>query len=192
MKKITLTLISVLAAGALAMAKGPGKPGDSAPGFAVMKSGSSLFKIIYKADEAANVQVTIFNDKRDRVFSEVIRKRESFLRPYNFENLPEGEYTIELQSPQGKQVQAITHHFSSPSSSFFHVTRIDSEEDRYLITATGEDEITVRITDDNNQVLRLDRHEVKGEFAKVYNMKKVSRPFTIEVSDRQGKSAVVN
>ncbi|HAC26120.1 MAG TPA: hypothetical protein DCE81_14515, partial [Cytophagales bacterium] len=62
----------------------------------------------------------------------------------------------------------------------------------YLITAKGEDEITVRITDDRNQLLRLDRHEVKGEFAQVYNLKKVNGSFTIQVSDKNGKSAVVN
>lgn len=192
MKKITLTLISVLAAGALAMAKGPGKPGEESSGFTVMKSGSAQFKLIYKASEAANVRVAIYNDRQELVFSEVFRKRSGFLRPYNFENLPEGQYTVELVSPEGKQVQTIIHRYELPTPSSVRVTRISSEENKYLITAKGEDEITVRITDDRNQLLRLDRHEVKGEFAQVYNLKKVNGSFTIQVSDKNGKSALVN
>lgn len=192
MKKITLTLISVLAAGALAMAKGPGQPGESSTGFAVMKSGSAIYKLIYKSNETANVRVAIYNDQQELVFSELIRKKGNFMRPYNFENLPEGQYTVELVSPEGKQVQTIIHRYELPTPSSVHVTRISSEENKYLITAKGEDEITVRITDDRNQLLRLDRHEVKGEFAQVYNLKKVNGPFTIQVSDKNGKSAVVN
>ena len=192
MKKITLTLISVLAAGALAMAKGPGQPGESSTGFAVMKSGSALYKLIYKSNETANVHVAIYNDQQELVFSEVIRKKDNFMRPYNFENLPEGQYTVELVSPEGKQVQTITHQYQLPAPSFFHVTKISGAESKYLITASGDDEITVRITDDRDQVLRVDRHEVKGEFAQVYNLKKINRPFTIKVSDTHGKFAVVN
>ena len=187
-----LTLISVLAAGALAMAKGPGQPGESSTGFAVMKSGSALYKLIYKSNETANVHVAIYNDQQELVFSEVIRKKDNFMRPYNFENLPEGQYTVELVSPEGKQVQTITHQYQLPAPSFFHVTKISGAESKYLITASGDDEITVRITDDRDQVLRVDRHEVKGEFAQVYNLKKINRPFTIQVSDTHGKFAVVN
>lgn len=192
MKKITLTLISVLAAGALAMAKGPGQPGESSTGFAVMKSGSAIYKLIYKSNETANVRVAIYNDQQELVFSEVIRKKDNFMRPYNFENLPEGQYTVELVSPEGKQVQTIIHQYQLPAPSFFHVTKISGAESKYLITASGDDEITVRITDDRDQVLRVDRHEVKGEFAQVYNLERINRPFTIQVSDKHGKSAVVN
>ena len=89
-------------------------------------------------------------------------------------------------------MQTITHQYQLPAPSFFHVTKISGAESKYLITASGDDEITVRITDDRDQVLRVDRHEVKGEFAQVYNLKKINRPFTIQVSDTHGKFAVVN
>jgi hypothetical protein len=88
MKKF-LTILVVLAAVSVAVnAKNVDKP-KSPVGMAVVKTGS-IFKLYYKGAKSGDVKVTIYNDNNEKVYTETIRKIDSFMRPYNFSSLKEG------------------------------------------------------------------------------------------------------
>src|SRR5712671_4819212 len=63
---------------------------------------ANIFKVVYKSTAATRVQVSIRNEKNEIVFSESFRKMNRFTRPYNFKDLPEGQYTIEIKDNHGK------------------------------------------------------------------------------------------
>src|SRR5688572_11120670 len=75
-------------------------------GMAVVKSGS-IFKVYYRGLKRADVKVRILNEEGKAVHKETLKNIESFVRPYNFSTLREGNYTIELETEDGKQFTSI-------------------------------------------------------------------------------------
>src|SRR6218665_827033 len=92
MKKIFLVLMTVAISGVAMAAKSD--PASSATGMTVVREGST-FKLFYKSPQQSNVTVTIYDEANRIVFSESFRESNGFIRPYNFGNLNQGEYTIE-------------------------------------------------------------------------------------------------
>jgi len=162
----------------------------SSSGIAVMHgSGNSLFKVYYKSAEAANVKVSILNEKNQEVFSETIRKVDGFVRPYNFQNLPEGEYTIRIED--GTQVQAEKVSYTSGKlEKLIQLRKMTSEEGKFLLTASGQgkEQITVNIYDDTNKVIYTESTWIENTFAQVYNLSKVKGSVAFEIVHDNGST----
>ncbi len=80
-------------------------------------STASVFNITYRSQEEGKVIISIYNKKNQLVFSEKIQHVVSFIRPYNFSKLGEGEYTIEVVDKYGKQVEIINYSLNKISRS---------------------------------------------------------------------------
>jgi hypothetical protein len=185
MKKIMVVAVSVLMS-TFAFAKGADEP-TPASSVAVMSSGSNLFKVFYKSGKSNNVSLSIRNENNEIVFSEKLKKTDGFMRPYNFQNLPEGQYTIEVQDENGIQTEKINYGIVKIEKTV-NITNVPSEDGRYLLTgfSRGADKITIRIYDAEGKTTYDETLQVDGEFAQLYNLKSLSRAFTIEVSDASG------
>ena len=68
-----------------------------------------IVKIFYRSENADRVKVTILDAASKAVFTEEIKNRSSFVRPYNLENLPFGEYTIVLEDRNGRTEEHFTY-----------------------------------------------------------------------------------
>ena len=79
-------------------------------GMAVVKRNATSFKVIYKGEETSNVKVQIFDERDQLVFTETIKKSRGFARPYNFEGLAEGEYTIKINNGLSLLTETIDYH----------------------------------------------------------------------------------
>ena len=66
---------------------------------------ASVFNINYKMVEKGTVNISIYDKSNELVFTEVLIDVKSFVRPYNFSELPEGEYTIVVADKNGKQAE---------------------------------------------------------------------------------------
>ncbi len=108
MKKISLLLMGVLVS-SLTFAGRRDESPKSVTGMAVIKSNTASFKLIYKAEAASDVRVKIFDSRDVLVFSETIRKSDGFIRPYNFENLPEGTYSIRIDNGSNWMTETVTY-----------------------------------------------------------------------------------
>src|SRR5688572_24683235 len=84
-------------------------PSASSSGAAVIKKDVSTFRLIYKSEKQANVRVSIYNDRDQLVYSEKVNNTDGFTRPYNFENLGEGEYTIAIEDGSKKQIEKVSY-----------------------------------------------------------------------------------
>lgn len=107
MKKILSVLVMLMVISSVAFARRMDNP-VAAAGVAVMKNGST-FKLFYKGAQHSDVKVSIVDARDHVVFSEVIKKVEGFMRPYNFSNLPEGNYTIEVSDKSGRYIEKISY-----------------------------------------------------------------------------------
>lgn len=70
------------------------------------KDGTS-FDLVYNVPTERFVKVNILNDANRVVFTEVVRNRETFRRPYNLNKLPEGTYTFEVKGLNGTYTQRV-------------------------------------------------------------------------------------
>lgn len=185
MKKIVL--LAVCASVSAFTWAGPGDDGPrSLSGAAVIKSESS-FKVIYKSESVSDVYVSIFDAAGEIVFAEKIRNSDGFMRPYNFKDLKEGDYTIQIKSNSGTQEQKV-HHCFSRHEKLAQLVNLGSG--KYMLTVPGKsaDQLSIRIYDENGKLIHAEKESVDGNFGRVYDMSKlVGGAFSVEVTDNQGQ-----
>jgi len=151
---------------------------------------SNIFKVVYKSAAATRVQISIRNNKNEVVFSESFTKMSRFTRPYNFQNLPEGEYTIEVKDRTGKKVEKVNYSLGVVNS-LVKVTKL-GDQPKYLLSVAnkGMNIINVSVYNNSGEQLIYNAHIVEGDFAIVYNLVKAGS-YTFVVSDKDGKSSTI-
>jgi hypothetical protein len=151
---------------------------------------SSIFKVIYKSAAVTYVQVFIRNNKNEVVFSESFNKMSRFTRPYNFQNLPEGEYTIEVKDRTGKKIEKVNYSLGVVSS-LVKVTKL-GEQPKYMLSVAnkGVNVINVSVYNNLGDQLIYNAHIVDGNFAIVYNLL-TAGSYTFIVTDKNGKSSTI-
>ena len=186
MKKIIVLAVSVLFC-TLVFANGTEDPSSGKSSVRVLNAnGSNLFKVFYKANRFGNVKVSILNQNQQVVFSEILRRIDGFMRPYNFDGLPDGAYTIQIEDAFGKRLEKINY-TTNKISTYVHLAKL-SGGNKYALTgrAFKEDQIQVRIYDAAHQIVFEANRKVNGEFGEVYNLKNLTGAYTIEVGGRDG------
>jgi hypothetical protein len=148
-------------------------------------AGSSLVKLYYKAEKSGTVQVSILNERNEIVFNETLKKIEYFVRPYNFTQLPEGEYTLIVNDESGKSVEKVSYK-NEKVEKLIHVVKL-IEEDKYMLTVSSAkpQDVFIYIFDENGILVHNEIQSISKDFAQVYNLKDV-KSFTIEVWDKDG------
>ena len=164
---------------------------DAPTSLTVVPATSQVYKVYYKTKEAGKVKVSIINSSNQLVFSEVMSNVASFVRPYNFSELPEGEYTIVLEDKNGKQVEKVNYAMNKIVS-FVKVTEVANADNKFMLNVAnnGSEVVTVKIFS-GNSLVHTQNVEVKGSFGQVYNLNQVkaatSATITFEVSTSSGK-----
>jgi hypothetical protein len=159
---------------------------NAATGMAIMKNGTTV-KLFYKGTKQADVKVSIYNAANTLVYSETIKNVDGFVRPYNFTNLEEGEYSIELLGENGRQVERVVYKLGKVQK-LANVMHVTGEPNKYILTVAnkGQDVLTIKIYGDKGVLLYSKTEEVNGDFAQVYNLDKYKGGLTFEVSDSKG------
>jgi hypothetical protein len=174
----------------LTMVVGSAVAGDDNPAassrMAVLRSGST-FKVFYKGGSISKVTVNIYNSRGEKVFSDNVGKHESFVRPYNFAGLSEGQYNIELVDNSGKQVESVEYR-SGKIEKLANLIKVANEDAKYLlmVPSRGKDVLNVKIFDANGSVVYEGIENVEGNFAKVYDLKSISNSFVFQITDQTG------
>lgn len=187
MKKTLSILVILIAISSAVSARRMDKP-EETTSMAVTKSGS-LVKLFYKGAKECKVKVSISNAKNQVVFEETIKHVDGFMRPYNFSNLPEGDYTVELTDHTGKKVEKVSYR-SVKTEQLAGLIKISSEGDKYLLTIPnrGRNTFDVSIYDSTGVLLYNESERADGDFAKVYNLSEVSEKFVFVITDKSGSS----
>lgn len=156
-------------------------------GLALMKSESG-FKVFYKGSKAGTVRVTITNDKGQSIFSETLKNVESFMRPYNLSSITEGDYKIEISSPDGKQIEKFSY-TKNKVEKLMNLLHVKDAEGKFVLTVAnknGNDRLRVNIFDQNYNLVYTGSEEISGDFAKLYDLKSLGDNFTFEVTASNG------
>lgn len=155
---------------------------------------SSVFNLEYAASESGSVRVSILDKNNQAVFTEVLSNVGSFVRPYNFSELSEGEYTIVVDGKNGKQAEKINYTVNKVTS-YVHVTEVASQPNKYLLRVAnnGAEQVMVRIFGQDASLLHQQKVQVDGGFSLIYNLNKVNnKGVTFEVETASGNVHTIN
>ncbi|MBI1769474.1 MAG: hypothetical protein HY015_09495 [Bacteroidetes bacterium] len=165
-----------------------GTEGSAAtPSVAVTNAtGSTLFKVYYKSSKSGNITITIRNETGENIFSEVIRKTDAFIRPYNFEGLPEGQYTVTVENSDSKTVEKVNYK-NYKVEKLIHIAKVSNEADKYLLTISSprQEDVYIYFFDASGVLVYNEIQTIHKEFAQIYNLKEI-KSFSVEVWDKDG------
>lgn len=191
MKKILSIFFVLLITGSTVYARRTESPAPSVNGVGVMKTGS-LVKVFYKASEVSDVKVTIYNSFDKVVYKEVIRKSDGFLRPYNFDGLPYGEYTIEVTDRNQRTIERVDYQ-QKEVKNLAKLVKVSGEGDKYLLMIPNKElnKLTIRIYNEDGDLLHVEEKETDTDFSGLYNLASLSDKFYFLISDEKGTTREV-
>lgn len=154
-------------------------------GIAVLKSSATSYKLIYKSELQSDVSVRIFDSANSVVFSEVIKMSNGFARPYSFETLPDGRYTIRVDNGSNWLTETIEYK-AGKVEKLAHLTALPGG--RYLLSVPGDSDqlLSVYIYDETGKIVYRGQEMVNGDFAQVYKIEDIKGGLTFEVADNSG------
>ncbi|HEY3402026.1 MAG TPA: hypothetical protein VGK59_01500 [Ohtaekwangia sp.] len=167
---------------------------NSSASLTIVASTESVYNVYYKTAEAGRVKVSIYNSGNKLVFSEMLYNVASFMRPYNFSELSEGEYTVVVEDKNGKQAEKVNYAMNKITS-IIKVTEVANASDKFLlnVTTTGTQSVTVKIFDATQTLVYNNEVEVTGSFGVIYNLSQIKSTdnITFEVSTSNGKTETI-
>lgn len=187
MKKTVSLLAVLMVMSTLTFARRLDTPAAAAAsGMAVMKTGS-IFKVFYKGPKENTVKVTILNSDKEIVYKEIVKNTAGFARPYNFVNLPEGDYSIEVNDETGTRIERVSHHTGSIQK-LAHLSRLNGDTERFILTVSNKDSenLQIKIYTEDQTLIYSGNEKIKGDFAKIYNLEKITGKVSFEISDDKG------
>ena len=179
----SLSLLTILLIGGITFANAFENPNT----MAVLENGST-FRLLYKGMKPSDVKVLILNDENQIVFSEKIKSTDGFARPYNFSNLPEGHYSIQVKNGDITQTETVNYHIRKEKKAM-HLLRLPGSP-KYVLSVPnkGSENLSVTIFNDLNQVLYNSSENISGDFARIYNLEGHSGNFRFVVKDGKGQT----
>ncbi len=171
MKKM-ICCLALVAGGCLVS---EGKNANAERQVAVVRNGE-VFKVIYKSEQQAAVELKITDGNGNLVFREKI-KSDGFIRPYNFSQLPKGDYNLSVEDETGRHQQTLCYQNEmNPEAHemMAHIAKVNDPVDaKYILSIPGQEmsEVNIRIFDKAGNLVFSEVQNAADDFAKVYNLK---------------------
>ncbi len=129
-----------------------------------------IFRVTYRSSVECRVKVTITDAKGEVVFTEKVDSHGGITRPYNFSQLPKGDYSIQVEDLIGSYSEKLSY---QDKNWVTHVGKIKDEENKYIVAipSQGKQEVTVYVYDQFQELVFTYYLFNEGDFAKVYHLK---------------------
>lgn len=129
------------------------------------------FKLIYNSTLNKSIQVKWINSKNQTVYKETISKRNSFVKQYDLDLLPDGVYKVELNAGY----YSFTEDVILGDLSEVKFTIWQMEDNSIVLSGVKPDSKQVRliILDDDNNEIYAEGYDDKSIIQKKFNLEKV-------------------
>lgn len=162
---------------------------SAAPKVEISTGESDVYRVLFMGKSDAKTVINIWNDENRLVFTETIKKVNAFVRPYNFSQMPDGVYTLEVIEGSTVSKRMIYHGSVAPvievpaNLNIVKVAPLAGKDNVYKITIinSGDAKANIRILDANQKVVYSSAESFKRTFCKLYNFKRMNKQATIEV-----------
>ena len=163
---------------------------DPVTGLTIKKAGTSTYHVFYTNSKPQIVKIAILDVNGKMVFFEKIRNVDGFARPYNFSELGEGEYTLQVEDQSGIRKEHVSY-YTEKASSLFNVIKFKSN--KFLVTSPRKENATVavKIYNESGDLLYNDSSTLNESFARVYRLDNISGAITFKITDTAGASKVL-
>jgi hypothetical protein len=171
MKTKSIYFAALFVIGAVVAAVGKEEPGNNKLAV-VSVQGSQVVKVIYKAETAGKVKLSVYDAASKVVFTETRNSNEGFILPLNFAGLKSGQYTIELVDAAGTKSEKIN--YQPVAVKNVHVARTAANGQFVLSMINVNSTVDVKIYDANNNLVHNSSKAVSGDFAQLFSIKNYS------------------
>ena len=152
-------------------------------------SNSNVYRLMVDSPEKSKTALNIYNEKGKKVYSDIVSKRNSFTKTYNFNEFPIGVYKLEIEK-DGQTLEQTLEHFDDPKNyrPFYADLQQSYDQDKVDLQVVGADSrvVEVVIKDTNGKTIYVD--EVSGVmgFKRTYDLTKVGKnvAFEVKVEDK--------
>lgn len=184
MKKMSVILFILVTLGYGVVLGGPERR------LAVFKKGD-LFKVIYNGQSECTVRLSIVDAAGQEVFSEKVVSHGGFLRPYNFSQLPKGNYTLQVTDPSGVYQEKLSW---EDSKWLAHVAKVRGSERKYMVVIPqqiNQPDVAIHVYDQNQELVFTDHSNQQDGFAKIYHLKNLEGATIRLVNQSSGEEKVL-
>ncbi len=143
------------------------------------ESNKVVYRLVYQSKVEGLVKVSIYNEQGDLLLNDRIVNTSGFARPYNFNALPLGKYTLQIEDASGKVTKSIYHGkesvIESSQNSALQI-KIEAVEKsaKYELKVVGnlQEPLYVNIYNANGIVVFSEEISETKSFSKVYDLSK--------------------
>jgi len=157
-----------------------------------MEDSSSIFLVNYSGNKIGTIVVVVKDSKDEIVLTKWIKATKDFSLPVNFSSVAEGTYTIQIDNGNGNEKLTRTLTYTNDTApTYSHVVSLGDK--RYLFTSShsGAEKISIRIYDGEGNLVFEKEKLIQGDFAMLFNLRKISGTPSFEVSEKNGRSTMV-
>jgi hypothetical protein len=137
----------------------------------IMPRTDSRYKLVYPVKETESVWIKIYDSEQRMLLSERVKNKEGFMKSYDFSNLSDGLYTIDIQSKSGKITKEVYHSYKKDDIDFSVVKNPENNSLRLLVEGVSKEPVYVDILDRKSETIYEDRVDVGKSFSRVYKFK---------------------
>lgn len=139
-------------------------------------------KVHYRADKAGKVKVAIYCMATGKeVFSEEIRKHSNFVRPYNLDGLPYGEYSIVVEDENGRAVEKINYTKKTVEVLSSIIQYKNDKKFAVAMFSKAETDVTIRLLNAVGEELFSKKTTINGQSNQVFDLKKITGAVQVQV-----------
>jgi hypothetical protein len=143
----------------------------------------SVYNLKYVSDKATKVNIVITDEDGKTILVDDLYGK-NFIRPYNFSQLPQGDYHVAVKNNDGTTELALNH--KNETVNPVHTVSVKAlENDRFQLTVIGNsaDAVVVSIYDNRGELVHSEAVVKKGSFSQIYDLAKIKASgYTVEVS----------
>jgi hypothetical protein len=145
------------------------------------ETSGTVYKLIFPVRNTETVFVKIYDLENHLVYSEKIRNKYGFTRPYDFKDLPDGSYQVRIWTNAGKIIRNFV--LRKPVNDLMVAVEETKGHDSYKLIVKGvtKKPLYVDIYDENEELVFEEVLKVDSDFSRVYSFdSKVENPrFTV-------------
>jgi len=199
MKKTTLAVaLMLVVATAFATEKDKTNPKSSKKKVAVINNSPQKFKLIYLDKETqGDVKVALRDENGKLVHSTTVKNKEGFAQPYDFNNLPAGEYTFSVTDPDGSELtEKVTLEKPSNEPNFAADILNVNDGKKFRLAVVNKNKLAlpmqIKLYDNDNNLIHEEKIENLYGFRKTYDLSDVNGDyFRFTVSNSTGTKSII-